>query len=121
MESEIIQQRVVFPAHLNDNNTLFGGIAMQWMDEVAYIIALKYTRKNLVTVSVEKVKFLLPIELGSLLTICGKVSKVTRVTLDISVDIFAEDKLIGNKVKAISGIFTFAAIDDHKKPIRLDK
>lgn len=60
MKSETKQFKVIFPHTLNDHDTLFGGIAMQWMNEVAYIVAFRFSRKKVVTVSAEKVHLLLP-------------------------------------------------------------
>ena len=40
------QFRVVFPKYLNSNGTLFGGKAMQWLDEVAFIAATRYSRQH---------------------------------------------------------------------------
>ncbi len=45
-KSETRQFKVIFPSTLNDHDTLFGGTAMQWMDEVAYITATRFTRKK---------------------------------------------------------------------------
>jgi len=42
MKSETKQFKVIFPHTLNDHDTLFGGIAMQWMNEVAYIVAFRF-------------------------------------------------------------------------------
>ena len=76
INSETRQFKVIFPSMLNDHGTLFGGIAMQWMDEVAYIAAIRFTRSKMVTVSVEKINFLLPMKSGKIAEIIGKVTKV---------------------------------------------
>ena len=55
--SETRQFKVIIPGVLNAHNTLFGGIAMQWMDEVAYITATRFTRQKVVTVSSDKINF----------------------------------------------------------------
>lgn len=65
-KSETSQSRIVFPGDLNDHDTLFGGKAMQWMDEVAYITAIRYSGKKMVTVTVNEVYFLNPVKSGSI-------------------------------------------------------
>lgn len=45
-KSETKQFKIIFQSSLNDHETLFGGIAMQWMDEVAYITAIRYSKKK---------------------------------------------------------------------------
>lgn len=116
-KSETRQFKVIFPNTLNDHNTLFGGTAMQWMDEVAYITATRFVRKKMVTVSTDKVQFLLPIKSGSIAEIIGKVIKVTSVKVVINVEIFIEDMYSEDRQKAVNAIFTFAAINDNNKPI----
>jgi acyl-CoA hydrolase len=83
--------KVIFPSTLNDHDTLFGGIAMQWMDEVAYITATRFTRMKMVTVSSEKVNFLLPMKSGTIAEIIGRAVKTKSVKIEIQVEIFMED------------------------------
>ncbi len=119
--SETKQDKIVFPGDLNNNSTLFGGIAMQWMDEVAYITAIRFAKKKMVTVSVEKIQFLFPIKAGEIVEIIGKVVKTGYVKLEILVEIFIEDIISNQRQKAISALFTFAAVDHLNKPIAMGK
>ncbi len=116
-KSETSQFKVIFPCTLNDHETLFGGTAMKWMDEVAYITATRFTRMKMVTVSSEKVQFLLPIKSGTIAEIIGKVVKTKNVKIEIHVDIYIEDMYSNYRQKAVDALFTFAAIDNENKPI----
>lgn len=49
--------KAVFPSTTNHYDTLFGGTAMQLMDEVAFITATRYSRQRMVTVSSDRVSF----------------------------------------------------------------
>jgi len=118
--SETKQDKIVFPSDLNNNSTLFGGMAMQWMDEVAYITAIRFTKNKMVTVSVEKIQFLLPIKTGAIIEIIGKVVKVGYVKLEVHVEINIEGIISDQKQKAVSALFTFAAIDELNKPIAIE-
>lgn len=113
------QYKIVLPNTLNNNETLFGGTAMQWMDEVAYIEAIRYTKKKMVTVSTDEIKFLKPIKCGEIVAVIAKVINESSVKLKIQVDVFIEDLVASNKQKAITSLFTFAAIDNNHKPIRI--
>jgi acyl-CoA hydrolase len=119
-KSETRQSKVIFPGNLNDNDMLFGGTAMQWMDEVAYITATRFTRKKMVTVSSDKIQFLLPVKSGSIAEIIGKVFKTKNATIEVQVEIYIEEMYSDNKEKAVNGLFTFAAIDNENKPIPID-
>ncbi len=78
MKSETRQFKVIFPSTLNDHDTLFSGNAMQWMDEVAYITAIRFPIKKMVTVLADKVQFLLPMKSGTIAEIIGKVTKIKK-------------------------------------------
>lgn len=113
------QSRAIFPGHLNDNNTLFGGLAMKWMDEVAYITASRFIRKKMVTVIVEKVNYLKPVKLGDFIEISGRVTKSGKVKLEIEVTISRENFKTGELQTAITGKFVMAAVDENGNPVRL--
>ena len=53
--------KAVFPNTTNHYDTLFGGTAMQYMDEVAFITATRFSRQKMVTVSSDKIDFKKPI------------------------------------------------------------
>ncbi len=118
--SETRQFKVVFPNTLNAHDTLFGGTAMQWMDEVAYITATRFTRMKMVTISTDKMKFKNAIKSGTIAEIVGRVIKVSNFKLDILVEIYVEEMFSEKKLKAVDAIFTFAAIDQNHKPIRIE-
>lgn len=111
--------RAVFPNTTNHYDTLFGGNAMQLMDEVAFITATRFSRKKVVTVSSSKIDFNKSIPSGTLIELIGKVSRVGNTSLDIHVQIFIEEMYSEKREKAIEGTFTFVAIDDQKNPIKV--
>ncbi|TVQ14936.1 MAG: acyl-CoA thioesterase [Bacteroidetes bacterium] len=114
-----MQQRVVMPRYLNDNGDLFGGDAMKWMDEVAYIAARKYTNQKLVTVTVEKIRFLKPLKAGDFIEIRAEVKELRGVKLMVQVVI---EKGIQNPeeiIIAMDAMFVFAAVDENGRPVRI--
>jgi acyl-CoA hydrolase len=114
-----IQTRVIFPKHLNDQSNFFGGQALMWMDEVAYITAARFTGKRMVTVSIEKLKFLKMASLGDIVEIAGKVIEVGNAKMKIKVEISMENRETGNTETLIHGIFMFASVNDNNRPVRL--
>jgi len=117
--SKTTQTRIIFPESLNDHDTLFGGIALKWMDEVAYITATRFLRKETVTVAVESIKFLLPVNKGSIIEITGKVTEMGSVKIKVQVLVMVEDKNSDKQEKAIEANFWFAAIDENQNPVRI--
>lgn len=119
-KSETRQFKVIFPNTLNAHDTLFGGTAMQWMDEVAYITATRFTKMKMVTISTDKMQFKNAIKSGTIAEIIGKVIKVGNLKLDIQVEIWIEEMFSDIRFKAVNAIFTFAAIDINHKPIKIE-
>jgi len=119
IKAETRQVKVVFKNLINDHNTLFGGIALQWMDEVAYITATRFCRKKVVTVSTGKIDFKKPIPYGTIAELIGSVEKAGAVKLEITVKIFIEEKYTDTRTLAVDGNFIFAAVDDNNLPVKL--
>jgi len=119
IKAETRQVKVVFKNLINDHNTLFGGIALQWMDEVAYITATRFCRKKVVTVSTGKIDFKNPIPYGTIAELIGSVEKAGSVKLEINVKIFIEEKYTDTRTLAVEGNFIFAAVDDNNLPVKL--
>jgi len=117
--SKSTQFKMVFKNSVNNHNTLFGGEALKWMDEIAYITAIRFCKEKLVTIATGPIKFLNPIPIGSVVQIVGKLVEVGNVKVEINVEIFQEDIYSGRLQKSIAGNFFFAAIDDKGFPIRL--
>lgn len=109
--------KAVFPNTTNHYDTLFGGTAMHLMDEVAFITATRFCRKRMVTVSSDRIDFTKPIPAGTIIELVGKVSSVGRTSLKVEVEIFIEEMYNDVREKAITGNFTFVAIDENKKPV----
>jgi acyl-CoA hydrolase len=108
--------KTVFPGRTNHHNTLFGGEALAWMDEVAFVCATRFCRKSLVTISSDRVDFKEPIPAGSIVELVANVSTLGRTSLVVDVNVFVEGMHKDDKHKAISGSFKFVALDEERKP-----
>ena len=120
LNSETRQFKAIFPCTLNDHDTLFGGTAMQWMDEVAYLTAIRFAKQKMVTVSADNIQFLLPIKTGTIAEIIGKVLRVRSVKIEIKVEIYIEEMYTDKREKAVEAFFTFAAINEFNNPTRIN-
>ncbi|MBN8782012.1 MAG: acyl-CoA thioesterase [Sphingobacteriales bacterium SCN 48-20] len=112
--------KAVFPNTTNHYDTLFGGTAMHWMDEVAFITATRYSRQRMVTVSSDRIDFTHAIPAGTIVELVGQVVKVGRTSLRVRVDVFVEQMYADHRIKAISGEFSMVAIDEEKRPIPVE-
>ena len=125
-KQQIIDQRIqdsitkitktVFPSRTNHHNTLFGGDALAWMDEVAFICATRFCRKPLVTISSDRVDFKEAIPAGTFAELVANVAHVGNTSLKVDIQIYLETMHKDDKHLAITGSFTFVAVDDDHKP-----
>lgn len=113
--SETRMIKCVFPETTNHYNTLFGGTALNWMDEVAFITATRFSRKKMVTVSLDKTDFQKPIPAGTFADIYGVVTFVGTKSVKVEVKIYVEQMYTNKREIAVSGIFTMVAIDEKGK------
>ena len=111
--------KAVFPSTTNHYDTLFGGTAMQLMDEVAFIAATRFSRQRMVTVSSDRIDFKKPIPAGTIVELIGKVTYLGKTSLKIRVEIYVEQMYSDQREKAVTGEFTFVAIDEDKKPVKI--
>ncbi|MAQ75456.1 MAG: acyl-CoA thioesterase [Aquimarina sp.] len=116
-ESETKIFKAVFPNTTNHYDTLFGGTALQLMDEVSFICATRFSRKKVVTVSTDKIDFNKSIPEGTIIELVARVTEVGRTSCVVKVDIFKEDMYSYDRELAVSGHFKFVAINNEKEPI----
>lgn len=108
--------KAVFPGETNHYDTLFGGTALQWMDEVAFIAATRFTREKVVTVSSDKVVFKTPIPSGSLVELDAQIVRVGNTSVEVKVDVYKEDMYSDTRILALSGSFVMVATGRSKLP-----
>jgi len=112
--------KAIFPNTLNANNSLFGGKAMQWMDEAAYISATRYTRQRMFTANTSEIQFLKPIEPDSIIEVVAVVVKAEAVRLTVNVKIWVEKLYTPGRQLAIETNFTMVSLNEKNQPQRID-
>lgn len=111
--------KAIFPNTTNHYDTLFGGTALMWMDEVAFITATRFSRQKMVTVSSDRVDFKKPVPAGTLAELIGRVTHVGTTSIMIRVEVYLEQMYSDDREKAMEGTFTMVAIDDQKHPVKI--
>ena len=114
-ESRVETVRIVRPNHLNGANRLFGGILMQWIDEVAGIVAKRHSMSNVTTASVDNLTFLHGAYQNEMIVIKGEVTWVGTSSMEVCVDTFVEN-LSGDRERINSARFIMVALDERDRP-----
>ena len=118
-DSETRIFKAVFPNTTNHYDTLFGGTAMHMMDEAAFICATRFSRKKVVTISTSKIDFTKVIPQGTIIELIARIKNVGNTSCVVSVEIYKEDMYNYDRELAVAGTFTFVAVNDEKKPIKM--
>ena len=107
---------LVLPNDTNILNNLMGGRLMHWMDIVSAIVAQKHSNRLVVTASVDNISFKHPIRLGNVVTLRAKVTRSFHTSMEIRIDVEAEDAPSGKKFESNAAFFTFVAMDEGGRP-----
>ena len=111
---------IVRPNHLNGANRLFGGILMQWIDEVAGIVAKRHCMGNVTTASVDNLTFLHGAYQNDMVVIKGKLTWVGNSSMEVCVDTYVEN-LNGHRERINNAHFMMVALDENDKPVQVPK
>ena len=118
-QSKSIMTDLVLPSETNPLNNLFGGELLARMDRAASIAARRHSRRIVVTASVNHVAFNHSIALGSVVTVEAKVSRAFKTSMEVYLDVWIEDRESGECIKANEAIYTFVAVDETGRPVRV--
>ncbi len=113
----VTMTELVLPNDTNTLNNLMGGRLMHWMDVVSAIAAQKHSNRIVVTASADNISFKNPIQLGDVVTLEAKVTRAFNSSMEVYVEVFAENIPSGTKFKSHSAFFTFVAVDQSGRPI----
>jgi uncharacterized protein (TIGR00369 family) len=107
---------LMIPSYANFGGKIHGGILLSLMDKVAYACASKHAGTYCVTVSVDKVEFLEPVEVGELVALHASVNYVGRTSLIVGIRVEAQNVKTGTVKHTNSSYFTMVAKGDDDKP-----
>ena len=119
-ESRVETVHMVRPNHLNAAGRLFGGILMQWLDDVAGLVAKRHTRSNIITASVDNLRFIQGAYQKDVMVIIGKATYVGNTSMEVRVDTYVEN-MDGMRRPINRAYFTMVALDGNDKPKRVPR
>lgn len=118
-DSFTTMNELVLPNDTNTLNNLMGGRLLHWMDIAAAISAQKHCNNIVVTASVDNVSFKQSIKLGDVVTIEAKVSRAFNTSVEVRLDVWAQNIPSGTKVKSNEAYYTFVAIDGNNETVNV--
>jgi len=109
----------MLPVDANPSGNVHGGTILRLVDVAAGVSALRHSRKNVVTASIERMDFYNPVYVGNLLSLIASVNYAGRTSMEVGVRIEAEDLKTGKITHIGSSYLTYVALGDNGKPAEI--
>ncbi len=110
---------LMIPSYANFGGKIHGGILLSLMDKVAYACAAKHAGNYCVTVTVDGVNFLQPVEVGDLVSLMASVNYVGHTSLLVGIKVIAENVKSGTVKHTNTSYFTMVAKGEDDKPTKV--
>jgi acyl-CoA hydrolase len=114
-ESRTVMTELIMPNDTNPMGNLMGGYLMRWMDIVCAICAGKHCEAHVVTAAVDHISFQNAIHLGDVITLEANVTRAFTSSVEVFVEVYANDMKGQQARRCNHAYFTFVALDDKKK------
>jgi acyl-CoA hydrolase len=118
-DSVVEMTQLVLPNDTNYLGNLLGGRLMEWMDIASAIAAQRHSNRVCVTAAVDELEFHQPIHLGEVVTLRASVNRVYTSSMEVGVNVIAENQLTGDCRTANTAYLTFVAVDEHGHPVEI--
>jgi uncharacterized protein (TIGR00369 family) len=115
-ESKITLTQVMNVTDANILGNVHGGILMKLADEAGGIAAARHACRPVVTVTVDSMTFLSPVNIGNLVQISAAVTWVGRTSIETRVVVTAENVLQGEICHTNTAYFVYVALDENGRP-----
>jgi acyl-CoA hydrolase len=100
----------------NSAGFVHGGTVLYLCDEVAGLAAVRHCGGRCVTAGMDRMTFLLSVNVGELLTLESSVNAAWRSSMEVGVRVTAENVRTGDKRHTSTAYLTMVALDDELRP-----
>ncbi|HVE13769.1 MAG TPA: acyl-CoA thioesterase [Elusimicrobiota bacterium] len=107
---------LILPPDANMYGSVFGGKVLQMVDKAAAVCAMRHAGRPCVTVAMDRVEFLIPIRLGVMLIVEAQVNYAGKTSMEIGVEVYAEDIEKGTRRHTNSCLVTMVGVDKAGRP-----
>lgn len=117
-ESRIEQVYQIRPEHLNGAGRLFGGKLMEWIDELAALVGIRHSQHNVITASVDNLRFIRGAYQSDLIVLIGRITYVGNTSMGVRVDTYIES-FEGIRKPINRAYLTLVAVDKAGNPVKV--
>jgi acyl-CoA hydrolase len=117
--SAVEMAQLMLPHQTNPAGFVHGGELMKLMDNAAGVVAARHSRANPVTAMVEDINFHNPVRVGDLVLIHGKITFTSRSSMEVRIEVEAENLLTGKRLPALNACYVMVAVDLEGKSVEV--
>ncbi len=115
-ESATTLSQVMMPRDANHYGNVHGGVIMKLVDDVAYVVASRHARRNVVTASIDSLSFKNPVHIGDVVILKAHLTYVGRTSMEVEVKVDTERLKTGETLPVATAYITMVALDDKGRP-----
>ena len=115
-ESSVSTVQFMTQQDANIAGNVHGGVIMKLIDTTAAAVAIRHTRTNVVTASIERLDFHNPVLVGDLLTIKASLNMVGKTSMEVGAYVQSEDIRAGKIQHTASAYLTLVALGEDGRP-----
>lgn len=117
--SRVIISQLMQLEHANLRGDVHGGWIMKLVDEAGAISAMRHAQRRVVTVAIDQMRFREPIRIGTLVRMKAEVTYVGRTSMEVRVNVAAEDPFTGTSTHTNIAYLVYVALDENDRPTRV--
>ncbi len=117
--SRIQLAQMMMPEHANTQGNVHGGWIMKLVDEAGALASTRHAAHRTVTVAIDQMFFHHPIHIGDLVLLNAEVTYAGRTSMEVEVDVIAENPISSEQIHTNAAYLVYVAIDDDGKPTQV--
>jgi len=117
--SRIQLAQMMMPEHANLHGNVHGGWIMKLVDEAGALASTRHAAHRTVTVAIDQMVFRQPIHIGDLVLLNAEVTYAGHSSMEVEVDVIAENPISGEQIHTNAAYLVYVAIDDNDKPTQI--
>ena len=110
--SRISIAQLMQPEHANILGNVHGGWIMKLVDEAGALACMRHAQRRVVTVAIDSMVFRHPIRVGDLVLLSAQVTNVGRTSMEVEVQVEAENPTTGERLRTNTAYLVYVALDD---------
>jgi acyl-CoA hydrolase len=117
--SRIQLAQIMMPEHANTHGNIHGGWIMKLVDEAGALASTRHAAQRTVTVAIDQMVFRHPIHIGDLVIFNAEVTYAGHTSMEVEVNVIAEDPISGEQIHTNAAYLVYVAIDEKNRPAQV--